>query len=72
MLFNKPVHELTFEDVVAFCKQGIPENKQLDYKYMLPKNHEKFAKTIASFANAMARVSLETDCMIAETIGIFR
>mgnify|MGYP002854756959 CR=1 FL=1 len=53
MLFNKPVHELTFADVVAFCKRGIPENKQLDYKYMLPKNHEKFAKTIASFANAM-------------------
>lgn len=53
MLFNKPVHELTFEDVVAFCKRGIPENKQLDYKYLLPKNHEKFAKTIASFANAM-------------------
>lgn len=53
MLFDKPVHELTFEDVVAFCKRGIPENKQLDYKYLLPKNHEKFAKTIASFANAM-------------------
>ena len=53
MLFPKPVHELNFEDVVAFCKRGLPENKQLDYKYMLPKNHEKFAKTIASFANAM-------------------
>ncbi len=53
MLFNKPVHELTFNDVVAFCKRGIAENKQLDYKYMLPKNHEKFAKTLASFANAM-------------------
>ncbi len=53
MLFSKPIHELTFEDVVAFCKRGLPENKQLDYKYLLPKNHEKFAKTIASFANAM-------------------
>ena len=53
MLFSKPMHDLTFEDVVAFCKKGLPENKQLDYKYMLPKNHEKFAKTIASFANAM-------------------
>lgn len=53
MLFNKPFHELTFEDVVAFCQRQLPENKQLDYKYMLPKNHEKFAKTIASFANAL-------------------
>ena len=52
MLFSKPVHELTFNDIVAFCKRGLPENKQLDYKYMLPKNHEKFAKTIASFANS--------------------
>lgn len=53
MLFNKPIHELTFEDVIAFCERQLPENKQLDYKYMLPKNHEKFAKTIASFANAL-------------------
>ena len=53
MLFNKPIHELTFKDIVAFCERQLPENKQLDYKYMLPKNHEKFAKTIASFANAL-------------------
>jgi len=53
MLFNKPIYDLTFEDVVSFCGRQLPENKQLDYKYMLPKNHEKFAKTIASFANAL-------------------
>ena len=53
MFFNKPIHEITFEDVVAFCKRQIPEGKQLDYKYLLPKNKEKFAKVIASFANAM-------------------
>ena len=53
MFFNKPIHDLTYDDVVAFCEQRLPENKQLDYKFMLPKNHEKFAKTIASFANAM-------------------
>jgi len=53
MFFNKPIHDVTFEDVVAFCKRQIPEGKQLDYKYLLPKNKEKFAKVIASFANAM-------------------
>ena len=53
MLFNKPINDLTFQDVVDFCKRGIPEGKQLDYKYCLPKNKEKFAKTIASFANAL-------------------
>lgn len=53
MFFNKPINELTYEDVAAFCQKQIPEGKQLDYKYMLPKDNEKFAKTIASFANAM-------------------
>ena len=56
MFFEKPFHELTFEDVVHFCQRRLPEGKQLDYKYQLPKNHEKFAKTIASFANALGGV----------------
>ena len=53
MFFEKPFHEVTFEDVVQFCKRRVPEGKQLDYKYVLPKNYEKFAKVIASFANAL-------------------
>ena len=53
MFFDKPVNDLTFEDVVQFCQTQQPEGKQLDYKYFLPKNKEKFAKTIASFANAL-------------------
>ena len=53
MFFSKPINELTFEDIVAFLKQGIAENTMLDYKYLLPKNNEKFAKTIAAFANTM-------------------
>lgn len=53
MFFDKPIHQLSFEDIVAFCKKQIPEGKQLDYKYLLPKNKEKFAKVIASFANAL-------------------
>ncbi len=53
MFFDKPFHEVTFEDVVSFCKKRVPEGKQLDYKYILPKNYEKFAKVIASFANAL-------------------
>lgn len=53
MFFSKPINELSFEDVVAFLKQNIAENTMLDYKFMLPKNNEKFAKTIAAFANTM-------------------
>lgn len=56
MFFDKPFHHVTFHDVADFCRRGLPEGKQLDYKYMLPKNYEKFAKTIASFANAMGGI----------------
>ncbi len=53
MYFTKPINSLTFQDIVNFLKQGVPENTLLDYKFMLPKNNEKFAKTIAAFANSM-------------------
>lgn len=53
MFFDKPFHDLTFEDIVQFCKKRVPEGKQLDYKYLIPKNYEKFAKVIASFANTL-------------------
>ncbi|MDR1124147.1 MAG: ATP-binding protein [Elusimicrobiota bacterium] len=53
MYFNKPVSQLTFEDVIEFLKKGVAENTMLDYKLMLPRDNEKFAKTIAAFANSM-------------------
>lgn len=53
MFFQKPINQLTFDDVRDFLKQGIPENTMLDYKLLLPKNNEKFAKTIAAFANSL-------------------
>lgn len=53
MFFKKPINQLTFEDVLEFLNQGIPENTMLDYKLLLPKNNEKFAKTIAAFANSL-------------------
>lgn len=53
MYFSKPTNEITFEDVVNFLNQGVAENTMLDYKLMLPRDNEKFAKTIAAFANSM-------------------
>jgi len=53
MYFYKPVNQITFEDVVNFLNQGIAENTLLDYKFLLPRDNEKFAKTIAAFANSM-------------------
>ena len=38
MFFQKPINQLTFDDVRNFLKQGVPENTMLDYKLLLPKN----------------------------------
>ena len=32
MLFTKEITEITFEDVVNFCKEQMPESINLDYK----------------------------------------
>ena len=53
MYFDKPIGQLQFDDIVAFLKKGVAENTMLDYKLMLPRDNEKFAKSIAAFANSM-------------------
>ena len=50
MLFTKEITQITFADVVSFCKQRIPESVHLDYKKDFPTNLEK---TISAFANTM-------------------
>lgn len=48
MLFTKEITAITYQDVVEFCNQQIPESINLDYKRDFPKNLEK---TISAFAN---------------------
>jgi len=48
-LFSKNINEITFDDVISFCKLGIPESINLDYKENFT---EKLEKTISSFANS--------------------
>lgn len=31
-ILTKDIKELSFEDIVAFCKLGYPEGSQIDYK----------------------------------------
>ncbi|GAI10680.1 unnamed protein product [marine sediment metagenome] len=50
MLFTKEITKITFEDVVSFCNQQIPESINLDYKKEFPTDLEK---TISAFANTM-------------------
>ncbi len=47
-ILNKPVNSHSFDDVVAFCKEGHVEGIQLDYKREFPKD---LAKHFAAFSN---------------------
>lgn len=47
-LFTKSMNNITYEDVVGFCEQGISEGVNLDYKRDFPQALEK---SISAFAN---------------------
>jgi hypothetical protein len=47
-LLAKNIHDITFDDVVEFCKQKVIEGTQLDYKLKMPKD---LAKHFATFSN---------------------
>jgi hypothetical protein len=52
-LFVKPINEIEFEDVKAFCDEQIEENRRLEYKKAFSSKDEKkqIAKEISAFAN---------------------
>ena len=53
-ILNDPINTLTFQDIVEFCKEGIVEGIQLDYKRELPP--KGLAKHFASFSNTRGGV----------------
>ena len=55
MLYTKPIDEINWDDVAAFCEQRIPEGSYLDYKEDFPRSLEK---TIAAMANTIGGVIL--------------
>lgn len=56
MLFSKPITDLTFEDVEAFCKR-FSENIRVEYKSTFDNSvRNKLAKALASFANSYGGV----------------
>jgi hypothetical protein len=54
-LWTKPVDQITFDDVDAFCQTNLPESLRLDYKVDGP---SKLEKTLCAFANTMGGVVL--------------
>ena len=55
-IFTKPTTEISYQDVVSFCEQGIGEGVNLDYKKDFPPSG--LEKTISSFANTFGGVIL--------------
>ena len=53
-LWQKPMSEVTFEDIDAFCSAMYREGTRCDYKLGFP---TKLEKTIAAFANTLRRQS---------------
>lgn len=52
-LLNKPVAEITFEDVEVFCRQKRKEGPRLDYKREFNDAH---VKLICAFANTLGGI----------------
>lgn len=55
-LFTKPIFEISYQDVIAFCQQGIGESINLDYKRDFPSSG--LEKTISAFANTFGGIIL--------------
>lgn len=53
MVFGKPLHDLTFQDVVKYCEEGHREGVTLDYKST---NSDSVAKVASAFANTFGGV----------------
>lgn len=50
-IFISPLDKIAFDDIVAFCQQGISEGINIDYKEDFPSPNAKLAQTVSAFAN---------------------
>jgi len=59
-IFVKPIKEIEFKDVEAFCDEQIEENSRVEYKKAFSSKDEKkqIAKEISSFANTHGGIIL--------------
>ena len=59
-IFVKPINEIEFEDVKAFCDEQIEENRRLEYKKAFSSKDEnkQIAKEISAFANTHGGIIL--------------
>ena len=59
-IFLKPINEIEFKDVEAFCNEQVEENHRVEYKKTFSSKDEKkqIAKEISSFANTRGGIIL--------------
>ncbi len=59
-IFVKPINEIEFEEVKAFCDEQIEENRRVEYKKAFSSKDEKkqIAKEISAFANTHGGIIL--------------
>ena len=59
-IFVKPINEIEFKDVKAFCDEQIEENRRLEYKrtFSSKEENKQIAKEISAFANTHGGIIL--------------
>jgi hypothetical protein len=60
-VFSKPFNQITFEDVVEFCKQKHSESTTLDYKKELPRDLDKHFATFSNTLGGVIIIGVEED-----------
>lgn len=60
-LLSKPINNITWEDVEAFCQERTPEGAVLDYKEDFPNNLEKSLAAMANTLGGLVLIGIEED-----------
>jgi len=59
MLFTKEITRITYQDVIDFCNQQIPESINLDYKKDFPKDLKKIISALANSTGGLIIIGVE-------------
>lgn len=60
-LWYKPIAEISFDDVKAFCEQRVREGPRLDYKAEFPKHLERLVAAFANTLGGLILIGIEAD-----------
>lgn len=61
MIYSKPILDISWDDVDAFCQQKTPEGSYLDYKEDFPAHLEKTISAMANTFGGLIFIGIEED-----------